>query len=142
VIDELNKNFEKEKEDYTSQKEKLRETIAEHEQVCAKLIPAMKVQEVSLAIALTFCKIDEKHYWIALDWLQRWVRGDIEISEVKEIDNTSLRCEHDQLGLANLDNMKCISKVRCLKKFSRLWTDEMGTMKEARECEGAISYLK
>lgn len=53
---------------------------------------------------------DDKCNWISLDWLQRWVKGDIETAEAKEIDNSLLVCAHNKLGLEKVENMKCISR--------------------------------
>lgn len=118
LTEEQNEAFKKEREGYEERINSLKQSVKEHKEECSEILPSMRVKDVLLTTPYPLkWQASENHNWIALDWLQKWSRGDIQGAEIKEIDNSSLVCPHDKLRCQKIEEMKCITEVRFVKFF-------------------------
>ncbi len=75
-------------------------------------------------IAVTDLTMSSQCYWISLDWLKSWIKGECEVQN-KPIDNGPITCKHEKLDPRKLAAAKRITPVSQflilkLRYFTRL----------------------
>lgn len=101
IIELQSNEFELEAEQDRTKRNQVIENKTGHQKMFEKLWKDIAVMDPS---------VSSKCYWISLDWLKSWIKGECEVQE-KPIDNTSLVCRHEKLDPRKLASAKRINPV-------------------------------
>jgi ubiquitin carboxyl-terminal hydrolase 48 len=99
IIELQSNEFELEAEQDRTKRNQVIENKTGHQKMFEKLWKDIAVMDPS---------VSSKCYWISLDWLKSWIKGECEVQE-KPIDNTSLVCRHEKLDPRKLASAKRIN---------------------------------